>query len=208
MVHPTLKLSYFDMAGRAELTRLALYVADIPFEDERLTGEQFAARKQSLPFKQLPTLTVNGNVLAQSHAMARYAASLGGLYPAADPLAAYRVDEILAASQDVLDALIVAAFSRDAAAKPALIKDLVETKLPTMLPCIEARLTSSGKYFLGDTLTLADLELYLMWGNLTSGKWEGVPTTIADGYTRWKALAAAVSAHPRVQAWNAAHPAQ
>ncbi|OQR84696.1 glutathione S-transferase [Achlya hypogyna] len=206
MAHPSLKITYFDMPGRAELTRLALFVSDIPFEDERLTGEQFGARKPSLPFKQLPTLTVNGEVLAQSHPMARYAASLGGLYPAADPLAAYRIDEILAANQDVLNAMIAAMFTRDLDKKPELIKELVETKLPQMLPCIEARLPTT-KYFLGDKLSLADIDLYLSYTNLSSGKWEGIPKTLVDGYPRWKALSASVAAHPRVEAWNAKHPA-
>ncbi|OQS02778.1 glutathione S-transferase, partial [Thraustotheca clavata] len=100
MSFPTLKLSYFDLAARAELTRLALYIAGIPFEDERLTREEFAVRKPTLPFKQAPTLTIDGEVFAQSHAMARYAGRLGGLYPS-DPLAAYRVDEVIASSDDL-----------------------------------------------------------------------------------------------------------
>ncbi|OQR88597.1 glutathione S-transferase [Thraustotheca clavata] len=207
MAYPTLKVTYFDMPGRAELVRLVLFVANIPFEDERLTGEQFGARKQSLPFKQLPTLTVNGEVLCQSHAMARYAGSLGGLYPASDPLAAYRIDELLDADKDIMNATIAAMFTRDAAQKPALIKDLVENKLPVMLPCIEARLNSTGKYFLGDKLTIADIELYLMWNNMSSGHWEGIPSTIMDGYPRWKGVAQAVAAHPRIQEWNAKHAA-
>ncbi|KDO28122.1 hypothetical protein SPRG_20280 [Saprolegnia parasitica CBS 223.65] len=102
MTRPTLKLTYFDSPGRAELTRLALFLHDIPFEDERVSYAEFMARKPTLPFQQLPTLTVDGEVFAQSHGMARYIGHLTGLYPTSNPLGAYRVDEIVAASGDMM----------------------------------------------------------------------------------------------------------
>jgi glutathione S-transferase len=41
MAVPKIKITYFNMKGRAEVTRLCLAIAGIPFEDVRLTGEQF-----------------------------------------------------------------------------------------------------------------------------------------------------------------------
>merc|ERR1711862_586541 len=80
-----LKLTYFDVKGRAEITRLALSYGDIPFEDERISHEEFASKKPSLPLGQLPVIEVDGKTYPQSMALARYAARLSDLYPS-DPL--------------------------------------------------------------------------------------------------------------------------
>ncbi|OQR89678.1 glutathione S-transferase [Achlya hypogyna] len=207
MSYPTLKLTYFNAPGRAELTRLALFINDVPFEDERLDRDQFLARKPTLPFKQVPTLTINGEVFAQSHGMARYVGVLTGLYPSNDPLRAYRVDEILAFSDDIVNKLIPSLFEQDVTKKMAMRRELAEVTLPGLFPLLEARLraTPGGKYFVGDTLTLADIELYCMRKNLTSGHLDGIPTTIIDAYPRWNAIADAVAAHPKVQEWAAKH---
>ena len=49
--------------GRAEATRLAFAYGNIAFEDERIPGPEFGKRKAegSLPFGQLPVLTVDGH---------------------------------------------------------------------------------------------------------------------------------------------------
>ena len=77
------KLTYFDAAtSRGEECRLALHVAGLPFEDERLNGDQWAARKASTPFGALPVLAIDGRQLAQSNAILRFIGSQHGLHPA------------------------------------------------------------------------------------------------------------------------------
>src|SRR6266850_401060 len=52
---PKLKLTYFDFhGGRGEPARLALSIAGIPFEDDRVLGADWARRKPSTPFGSLP----------------------------------------------------------------------------------------------------------------------------------------------------------
>ena len=64
------KLTYFDTAtSRGEECRLALHVAGLPFEDDRLNRDQWTARKASTPFGALPVLAVEGRQLAQSNAI-------------------------------------------------------------------------------------------------------------------------------------------
>ncbi|EQC33716.1 hypothetical protein SDRG_08819 [Saprolegnia diclina VS20] len=206
MPHPTLKLTYFNAPGRAELTRLALFLHDIPFEDERISYNEFMARKPSLPFQQLPTLTVDGEVFAQSHGMARYVGHLTGLYPMSDPLGAYRVDEVLAASDDIVNKLIPSLFERDMEKKLAMRKALAAETLPTLYACLEARLVAAnakGPFLLGETLSLADIELFVMRLSMRSRHMDGIPTTICDKYPRWNAIADAVAVLPKVQAWYA-----
>lgn len=42
---PAIKLIYFDFGGRAESIRLALHVGGVPFEDVRITEEEFRSYK-------------------------------------------------------------------------------------------------------------------------------------------------------------------
>ena len=77
------KLTYFDAAAsRGEECRLALHVAGLSFEDERLNRDQWTVRKASTPFGALPVLTVDGRQLAQSNAILRFIGSQHGLHPA------------------------------------------------------------------------------------------------------------------------------
>jgi|UniRef100_K3WK08 glutathione S-transferase len=78
---PALKFYYLDFPGRGELSRLVFTFGDVPFEDVRVDGPHFYANRHTYPFGQLPTLEVDGVMLSQSNAIARYAARLAGLYP-------------------------------------------------------------------------------------------------------------------------------
>ncbi|EQC39836.1 hypothetical protein SDRG_03255 [Saprolegnia diclina VS20] len=192
----TMKLTYFNTPGRAELVRLTLFLHDIPFEDERLSYEEFLVRKPTLPFQQLPTLTVDGEVFAQSRGMARYVGHLTGLYPTTDPLGAYCTASTSSSPPDVTK-------------KDALGKELVDVMLPALFAGVEARLVAANKggpYLLGDMLSLADVELLIMRICLRSGFMVGIPTTMCDPYVRWNEIADAVAALPKIQAWYATHP--
>ncbi len=97
---PNYKLIYFNVRGRAELSRLILNCANVPFEDYRIEHSDWPAIKQGtytilnlignvvqiiwfgviiiqldMPFKQIPVLEVDGvDLLAQSNTIARYLA--------------------------------------------------------------------------------------------------------------------------------------
>uniref|UniRef100_A0AC35U388 Glutathione S-transferase n=1 Tax=Rhabditophanes sp. KR3021 TaxID=114890 RepID=A0AC35U388_9BILA len=91
MVH--YKLTYFNVRGYGEPARLMFKHAGIDFEDVQVTHEQWAAIKESTPFGQVPTLEVDGVVIAQSFAILRLIAKVAGLYPT-DPVQAALVDSI------------------------------------------------------------------------------------------------------------------
>src|SRR4051812_21863992 len=82
MTKPT--LTYFDIpTSRGEECRLALFIAGVPFTDERLSREQWAARKATSPFGALPIFTGEGKPpLAQSNAILRMIGGQHGLLPA------------------------------------------------------------------------------------------------------------------------------
>ncbi|KAJ8298958.1 hypothetical protein KUTeg_023018 [Tegillarca granosa] len=77
---PTYKLTYFNIRGRAELTRLVFVASGTNYEDNRIEREKWPAIKESMPQGQLPILEVDGFVLPQSLAIARFAAKEVGLF--------------------------------------------------------------------------------------------------------------------------------
>uniref|UniRef100_A0A914CL94 glutathione transferase n=1 Tax=Acrobeloides nanus TaxID=290746 RepID=A0A914CL94_9BILA len=73
------KLSYFPVRGLGEMSRMILHYANVPFEDVRISQEDWPKHKASTPFGQLPLLEVDGKPLAQSFAIARFLARKHGL---------------------------------------------------------------------------------------------------------------------------------
>jgi len=98
---PKLKLTYFDFhGGRGEPARLALSLAGIPFEDDRVLGTDWPRRKPSTPFGSLPVLEVDGAIVTQSNGINRYVGKLADLYPS-DPWQAALCDEAMEAVEDI-----------------------------------------------------------------------------------------------------------
>ena len=103
-------LYYFSIPFcRAEVTRLALYMNDIEFVDHRISDterDQFKKNGQLpngmiAPFRQLPVLEVDGKIVAQTGAIARFCGKLVGMYPSDNDFNAARVDQIIEAAQDI-----------------------------------------------------------------------------------------------------------
>ncbi|KAF0689931.1 Aste57867_18646 [Aphanomyces stellatus] len=201
----TIKLTYFNLAGRAELTRLALFLGNIHFEDDRISMKRLKEIKGSLPYGQVPVLHVDDHVMAQSHPMAKYAGTLAGLYPKDDPLDAFRVDELLAHLMSMSNSLYAVFGELDKKERTTKGKELVEHQLPRMFRILEKRLetTSRGNPFLLDTMSIADLEIYLTVHLLKSGFLRDVDTAaVPDGYAHVMRIYHAVKDHPKVAEWN------
>lgn len=47
---PSIVLTYFDIPGPAEAIRLAFYIAGVPFEDRRVSRNDFANMKSGINF--------------------------------------------------------------------------------------------------------------------------------------------------------------
>ena len=104
-----LKIIYFNFPfWRAEVARIPLFIGNIPFEDKRVTSEEFSHIKEyghmkdgtKIPFSQLPVLVVNGEVIAQTGAIARICGKLSGFYPE-DMVKAGKVDQVIDAATDI-----------------------------------------------------------------------------------------------------------
>ena len=94
----SIRFIYFDLPfWRAETSRLALFLGGIPFEDVRVTSEEFQKMKveNQLPYNQLPILEVYERGIAQSLAIARFCGRRSGFYPVDQDIDAALVDELL-----------------------------------------------------------------------------------------------------------------
>lgn len=209
-VKPTsIKLTYFDMQGRAEQIRLAFFMSGVQFEDVRLTHEEFATIKASLPYGQVPILEVDGVAVAQTFALLRYAGTITGLYPVNDPLLAAKVDEVIGHIDETYTACDPSFFETDPEKKKAMREVLTNETLPASLGSLEKRLikwkTTKSEYALGDKLSIADLVLHSTVQFLRSGFMDHVPTTLVDAYPHIVASNDVVAKHPRVQEWYKTH---
>lgn len=158
----SIKLTYFPIKARGEPIRLALSIAGLDFEDERLTKEQFVAIKETLPFKQLPVLTVDGRTYAQSNAILRYIGKLDGkLYPQ-DAEEALSIDQILDHVEDIHKKIYPSLWEKDAVKKMELRKELVENTFPELFSMLEALPRYAANHVKQEVLVYIIITLFLV----------------------------------------------
>ena len=195
------------MACRSQ--RLALHLGGVPFEDYRPSRDEWRALRDSgrLPFNQLPVLEVDGTLIGQTGAIARFCGKLAGLYPTNDDLAAAKIDQVIDAATDVTIRISPTMRVKDLDEKLAMRAALAENEIPKWLGFIQKLLLqgSSQLYFVGDELTVADLAIWRLSEWLSGGILEGILTTVLDGFPALKAHAANVGSEPRVRAWMQQH---
>ena len=93
---------------RAEVLRVSLFIKDIPFEDIRVSREEFVhliktgflPNGKKTPFHQLPVIEAEGKIIGQTGAIARYCGKAANLY-ADDNLKAAKIDQIIDAASDI-----------------------------------------------------------------------------------------------------------
>src|SRR2546422_5214011 len=157
---PQYKLTYFDAAtSRGEECRLALHVAGLPFEDERLTRDQWAARKASTPFGALPVLAIDGRQLAQSNAILRFIGSQHGLHPV-EPLEAALHESLMCAVEDLRTRMGPIIRIKDEAEKKRARQEAAGGYLQEWGAAIERQI-GAGPYLAGMKLCVADLKLFV-----------------------------------------------
>jgi len=207
-----IKLYYFDIPfWRAEVTRLALFLGDIPFTDCRIKKEEYVIFKNEgrlpnniiAPFKQLPVLEVDGKVFSQTGAIARYCGKLSGLYPIKNDIEAANVDQVIEAAQDIN--FMVTLSNRDKEfQKKKIAREILATKhLPKWFNFLENLIQSNKQsiWFVGQNMTIADLAIWRLLGWLKSGMLDGVPTSILDNFANLNIMREEIYQHPKIKEW-------
>jgi glutathione S-transferase len=201
-----LKLIYPDVPfWRAEMSRLALFIGEIEFEDLRPSREEIAKMKTEgiLPFGQLPVLQVDGKTIAQTGAIARFCGKLSGLYPTENDFYAAKVDEVIDLATDITGKIRPALIEKDTEKKMEMRRELSETVLPHWLGFLETLLEDNGRsgYFVNDSLTVADLAAWRLCGWISGGIIDGIPETILDTSPLLNAHHNYISNLPKVAEW-------
>ena len=205
-------LYYFKIPfWRAEVTRLSLYIGNIPFEDYRIQGDDYDKFKQTgelpnkkiAPFKQLPVLEVDGKIFAQTGAIARFCRKLSGLYPKNDDYNAALIDQIIEGAQDINYLVTLSGRDKDTDRKKTARNILATRHLPKWFQFLENLLKQNTKsiYFVDSDLTIADLAIWRLLGWLKSGMLDGVPTNILDEYDHLNKLREEIYKNPKVIKW-------
>ncbi|KAK0063205.1 glutathione S-transferase 1 [Biomphalaria pfeifferi] len=165
---PNYKLTYFDSRGRAELARVLFALAGQDFEDVRIQRQDWPALKASTPFGQLPLLEIDGKIFAESVAIVTFLAKEFGYY-GKNPLESLAIDQVVFLVQDAVNAAVRALIESPEDQRALLGKQFLEEELPKYVALFEKLLVESGTgYFVGNSLTLADLYVWDLIGTLES----------------------------------------
>lgn len=197
------KLTYFDApVSRGEECRLALHLAGIDFEDNRIKGADWPALKPTTPFGSMPILELPGHPpLAQSIAILVLIGRRHGLHPA-DDFEAARHEAMMQHAED-LRATIVPTMRMNDADKLAARQALAADYLPKWAAYAERQLTSEGPFFAGAKLHVVDLKLHMVVRWFLGGSVDHVPPTIFSGAPKLLRVHDAVRDHEGVKAWYA-----
>ncbi len=198
------KLSYFDMpVSRGEECRLALHVAGVEFEDERLDRAGWLARKPNTPYGSVPTLELPGGlVLAHSNAILVYVGRRWGLHPKDDAEAA-RHEGMMSHVEDLRAQVgpIIRIGGTDAEKKAAR-SQLVETILPAWAAHAERNITSAP-FFGGADLAVVDLKVHMAVRWFAGGNVDHVPPDVFSKFEKLTRLYETVRDDARIKAWYA-----
>ena len=197
---------------RAEVSRLALYIGNIDFEDVRMSWrEDFDTMIETgklpygvtSPFRQIPVMEVDGQVVGQTGGIARFCGKLSGLYPKNDDILAAQIDQILDAATDITNLVGITMREKEPGKKKLARQKLSEETLPKWFGYLENLLkeNKSSEWFAGDKMSIADLAIWRLLGWIISGKLEHVPTTLLDTFPCLTKLHTNVDSHPKVHEW-------
>jgi len=86
--------------------------------------------------------------------------------------------------------------------KKEMREEIVKTSLPRLLGFLEELLSESpGLWFVGDTITIADLAIWRQMGHLTSEIIDHIPSNLLKPFPRLRAVCHQVEIHPKVVEW-------
>ncbi|XP_077999729.1 hematopoietic prostaglandin D synthase-like [Glandiceps talaboti] len=202
---PKYQLRYLNFRGRAETTRLIFAAAGVEYDDIRFELEDWPKEKASgkYPFGQSPILEVDGIVLAQSRAIARFVAKEHGL-AGKDNIENAQIDMITDVLEDLLKGIGMIYHEKDEDKKKVLESEYDTNKVPVFFGGLEKLLKDNNGgdgYFVGDDVSWTDLAfLAQMDYNLSRN------ATLLDDYPKLNALRERVMALPKIAAWLEKRP--
>jgi glutathione S-transferase len=197
------RLTYFDApVSRGEECRLALHVAGVAFDDNRVKLADWPALKPTTPFGSLPVLELPGQPpLAQSNAILTLLGRLHGLHPT-DLYEAARHEAIMQHCED-LRTQLGPTLRMAEAQKKAVREELAANYLPLWGRNAEKHIPEAGPFFQGAKLHVVDIKLFAVLRWFKSGALDHIASSIFDGYPKLSRVHDAVRDDARIKAWYA-----
>ena len=195
-------LIYFDFPfWRAEISRIALFIGAIDFQDLRINYEEFGRVKSNghldngtnIPFHQLPCLVVDNISIAQSAGIARYCGKLSGLYPVNNAIKAAQIDQFLDILTDITEII--------SSTKPEDREEVSKGPLTRKLTILNKNIDLNKEYLVDNTLSIADIGIWSFMGWLIGGKLDGISLDILKEHENIKKVCRLVDQHPKVNDW-------
>jgi glutathione S-transferase len=196
------RLTYFDTPrSRGEECRLALFLAGVDFEDNRLGREAWAALKPKTPFGSLPIFEIEGKpAVSQSNAILGHIGRRYGLFPQ-DEWEALRLESLLSACEDLRYAVNKTLGIQDPEELKRKRTELVAGPIKTWAANMERQVV--GPFAGGSDISVADIKVFIVTGWLKGGVLDHVPADVLAEFPKLEKLHASVKAHPKVVAWYA-----
>ncbi|XP_005090422.1 S-crystallin SL11 [Aplysia californica] len=203
MSSPKVKIFYVDYMGRAEMIRLLFAAAGKPFEDVRFSLEDWSAKwKSKAPFGTSPWVEVDGEVYAQSIAIANYFAKEFGFF-GKNNKEALHIEQMVNLIQDfMVIAVSIDDQYQDQKKHRELTEDCKKNTMPRFFGFFEKILKASGTgYVVGNQMTLADIALF----DVLTGYLKNFAGPL-DDYPLCVALRDKVGANDKIKAYMASRP--
>ena len=179
----TYKVYYFAGNGRAANIRALLTYAGANWENVAVAWEEWPALKATgkFEFGQMPGLEVDGKIKTQTIAIEIFLARKFGLIGSNEE-EEYQIISLVASREDLAQKLkpLMWPSEEEKTRKEAIHKNIVEVDLPFLLGVWEKRFTTnSGKYFIGDKISLADIFVATSLKQLIKGGFSDAINTFA-----------------------------
>jgi prostaglandin-H2 D-isomerase / glutathione transferase len=212
-----MKLTYFNIRGLAETSRILLAITEIPYEDFRyplniIDLKSFNMEKKEFDddkknnkllnsLNKAPFLEVDNVIIPQSKAIERYIATLGNMM-GDSPIEYARIDSICECIRDFKDAYQKVRRSEDR--ESAMTTWFTET-LPERLTLLNNILGNENNSFsVGDRLSLADVVIFCFITQFFDDKERAMNAT--SGISVVESILDNVSKHEKVVEWLSVRP--
>ncbi|KAG4070477.1 hypothetical protein HA402_005709 [Bradysia odoriphaga] len=199
--NPKFKLSYFNVKALAEPIRLLFAYGGVEYEDIRVSQEEWAVLKPTMPMGQMPVLEVDGQRVHQSVSMARYVAKLVNLSGAND-WENLLIDTAVDTVNDFKAKIATVQYEPDEAVKEKKRVTLNAETIPFYLTKLDAIAKENNGHLALGKLTWADFYLTGIIDYLNYL----VKFNLLDPYPNLKAVVDNVNALDAVKAWVAKRP--
>lgn len=164
------KLYYFNGNGKALLIRAILYAKKTPFEDIKLSEEDWSKLKKSGKFEceELPVLVSGEKLLYQSHAIEQYLAYLYDLH-GKNIEDEYQINNLLDSFDDLFTIFRHFTWPENDDDKEHLedYQKAFVSKFAFFIVSLEKKYNSNKKYYLGDYFSLADIYVTVVLTNFS-----------------------------------------